>query len=211
MSNLRFIRGLEPGRRPALVISECQRGILDIEFSTLPQLVEQAQERAILPRIAELASEFRTLRLPVIHAHICHRPDLVGAMVTSPLAAVALRSGGLVEGTSRAESMPEVAPMPGDVVSARRSGLVMWFGTDMDVTLRSFDIDTVVLCGVSTNLALFGGALGAVERGYQAVVAEDCSAGATAESHRFMITESLPMLATIATAAEMVGQLTSTR
>lgn len=197
MDHPSVIRGLERGKRPALVISECQRGILDREFAGLPNLVDQVEQRGILARIAVLADEFRRRGLPVVHAHISHRPGLVGNAMTSPLAASVRRTGGLVEGTAQAASMPEVAPQTGDLVSARRSGLAMWYGTDLDVTLRNLHVDTIVLAGVSTNIALFGGSLGAVERGYQAVIPENCSAGGTADSHRFMVTESLPLLASM--------------
>lgn len=202
-----MIRGFEPGRRPALLISECQRGTLDAGLSPLPQLVEQAEQRGILPRIGDLAARFRNGGLPVAHAHIVHNPGLVGLAVTSPLQALARRGGGMVEGTRAAEPMPEVVPEPGDIVSARRSGLAMWYGTDLDALLRNEHVDTLVLVGVSTNIALFGGALGAVDRGYQVVIPEDCTAGGTPETHHFQITEALPLLATMTTCTEVVTAL----
>lgn len=207
MDHPSVIRGLERGRRVALVISECQRGILDREFAGLPHLVDQVEQRDILARIASLADEFRRRGLPVVHAHISHNPGLVGLAMTSPLAASVRRTGGLVEGTPQASAMPEVAPHRGDLVSARRSGLVMWHGTDMDVMLRNLNVETIVLTGVSTNVALFGGSLGAVERGYQAVIPEDCTAGGTADSHRFMVTESLPLLASMTESGAVVAAL----
>jgi nicotinamidase-related amidase len=205
------IRGLEPGRKPALVISECQRGILDADHTGLPQLVEQAERRGILPRIAALAERFRSLELPVVHVHIAHHPGMAGCVVTSPLMAMSARGGGMVEGTVAAEAMPEVEPQPGDLVSARRSGLAMWYGTDLDVMLRAERVDTLVMTGVSTNLALFGGSLGAVDRGYQVVIPEDCTAGGTAQTHDFQITNALPLLAAMTTSDAVVAALSPRR
>ena len=72
--------------------------------------------------------------------------------------------------------MEGAVPEPSDYISPRQSGLGMWYGTNLDATLRNFRVETIVLSGVSTNIALFAGALGAVERGYKAVLAEDATA-----------------------------------
>lgn len=200
-------RGLEPGTRPALVISECQRGILDPAFSSIPGLAGQAAERGILPKIAVLAARFRELGLPVAHVHIAHNPGGVGLAVTSPLAALGRRGAGMEEGTPPAEPMADVAPVRGDIVSARRSGLAMWYGTDLDALLRNEHVGTLVMTGVSTNVAVFGGSLGAVDRGYQVVIPEDCTAGATPETHQFQITQQLPLLAAMTTSAAVLAAL----
>jgi nicotinamidase-related amidase len=202
-----MIRGLGPGRRAALLIVECQRGVLDPGLAIFAGLAEQATGRGILPRIAALAADFRTAGLPVVHAHVAHRADFGGAAVTNPITARTAREGRMVAGTPEVEAMPEVAPAPGDYVSTRHSGLGLWYGTDVDSTLRNLRVDTVVLTGVSTNLALFAGAVGAVDRGYQAVIVEDASAGATAEAHDWMVTNTLPLLAALAPAAAVSAAL----
>jgi nicotinamidase-related amidase len=194
-----MIRGLEKGQRPALLISECQRGILDPDLTNMEGLAHQASERGILNRIARLAESFRRRSAPVFHIHIEHRPDFAGCAVTSPLMGSSRRQGKMTAGSTDVESMPEVAPKADDFVCARRSGLAMWYGTDLDAMLRNCGVDTVVLVGVSTNLALFGGSLGAVDRGYQAVIVEDATAGGTLETHTWMLQNALPLLASITT------------
>jgi len=201
------IRGLESGKRPALVISECQRGILDPELTLIGGLAQQAAERGILSRIARLAAAFRSVDAPVLHIHIGHRADFAGCAVTSPLMGRSRREGKMVAGTPDAESMPEVAPHASDIVCSRRSGLAMWYGTDLDAMVRNCHVNTLVMVGVSTNVALFGGSLGAVDRGYQVVIPEDATAGGSAETHRFMIENSLPLLATMSTTADVIAAL----
>src|SRR3546814_13470763 len=77
-------------------------------------------------------------------------------------------------------------------------GMAAFTGTELDAILRGLDIDTVVLVGVSTNVALPGTATEAVGLGYAVVLVEDCTAGATEESHLFQVTEHLRLLATVA-------------
>ena len=83
----------------ALVISECQMGILDPAASATPALAAQAAERGIVARIAELARAFRAAGLPVVHCHIAHRPDLAGVKPNSLLGALAIKNRTLIAGT----------------------------------------------------------------------------------------------------------------
>lgn len=193
------IRGLEAGKRPALIISECQRGILDPAMTSMGELANQAASRGIFGRIAALSAVFREVGAPVVHIHIGHRADFGGCAPNSPLMASTRKRRTMIAGTPETESMPEIAPQASDFVSSRISGLGMWFATDLDGILRNEKVDTLVFVGVSTNIAIFGGALGAVDRGYQCVIAEDCTAGASADTHAWMLVNALPMLATITT------------
>ncbi len=202
-----MVRGLEQGRRAALVISECQRGVLDPDLAVFAGLAEHAAGRHALARVAELADRCRALGLPVVHAHVAHRPDFAGMATTNPISALAAREGRMVAGTAEVEAMDEVAPEPADHVSLRRSGLGMWYGTDLDATLRHLGVGTVVLTGVSTNVAIVAGCLGAVDRGYHAVVAEDATAGASTETHKWNVEHTLPLLATVSSSAEVVEAL----
>jgi nicotinamidase-related amidase len=58
-------------------------------------------------------------------------------------------------------------------------------------------VETVVLAGISSNIALPGSATEAVGLGYTVVLAEDCTAGGTAETHRVQVSMHLPFLATV--------------
>jgi len=196
-----------PYEAPALIISECQRGILDAERSVSSGLADQAAARGILPRIARLADEFRDHGLPVVHCIIEHRPDQAGMLPNSYLGVMALRSRSMQAGTPDVEVPAELGPRPSDFVSTRCTGLTAFYGTDLDATLRLNGVKTLVLAGVSTNIALPGLALEAVNRGYDVVLAEDCTAGSSAETHEFLVANQLKVLARISTAADVADRL----
>src|SRR5229473_1976653 len=94
-------RVMGPGgpQSAALVISECQTGILDPARSVTPGLAAQAAERGIVARIAGLADAFRAAGLPVVHCHIAHRPDLAGVRPNSLLGALSIKNRTLIDGT----------------------------------------------------------------------------------------------------------------
>lgn len=187
--------------RAALVISECQRGFVDPEFSFLGGLADEAQRRQILPRIRDLAERFRSAGRPVIHCTIVHRPGTEGAARTAPIVRRAMRFGVSVQGDASADIVPILTPAPGDIVSNRSSGSTIFFNTDLDSILRVAGIDTIVLVGVSSNLALFAGSVEATNRNYRVLIAEDCTAGGSQETHDMMVQHFLPLLAKITDAA----------
>lgn len=181
--------------------------MLDPSVAIFPGLAEQAAARGMLDNIDRLAAAFRTAGHAVVHVHVAHRPDF-GAVVPNSLVAVrARKANSMVAGTPAVEPMPGAVPAPGDYVSLRRAGIGMWYGTDLDATLRNLGIATVVLCGVSTNLALFAGSMGAIDRGYSVVLPEDATAGAAPDLHEWMVTNSLPLVATISTTDEVIAAM----
>jgi len=201
------VRGLDAGQRAALVISECQRGVLDPSLAIFPGLADQAAARGMLPAIERLAGVFRGAELPVVHVHVAHRPDFGGVVPNSLVAARARKSDSMVDGTPAVEPMVGAVPVPGDYVSRRRAGVGMWYGTDLDATLRTLGVTTLVLCGVSTNIALFAGSIGAIDRGYWVVLPEDATAGAAPDLHEWMVTNTLPLVATMSTADEVISAI----
>ena len=59
------------------------------------------------------------------------------------------------------------------------------------------DFETVVLTGISTNVAIPGFTISAVEFGYHVVIPEDCIAGGDPVAHKVIVEHQLRMLATI--------------
>jgi nicotinamidase-related amidase len=77
----------------------------------------------------------------------------------------------------------------------------------LDTLLRGLGTQTVILTGVSTNVALPGTTIEATNRGYSVVVPEDCTAGGSPETHEFMIREFFPLLSAVTTAEAVLAAL----
>ena len=201
------VRGLEPGKRAALVVNEMQNAITNPAYIGTP-LTGQVTERGIVGRINTLTAAFRAAGAPVIFTVIAaRRADFEGFRVNCALAAGIRRKGHLVAGTAPAAVHDDLVVAPGDIVCGRAHGMAPFTGTTLDATLRGYGIDTVVLTGVSTNIALPGAATEAVGLGYSVVLAEDCTAGATPETHHMQVTQHLRLLATIADADSVIASL----
>lgn len=201
------VRGLEPGRRAALIINECQNGIVDPDVAGAGGSAAQVVERGMIGRIAALAAAFRSAGAPVVHSTIVTRADRAGSAASCLLIASLLKRGTVVEGTAGAEIHPELCPEPGDFVVRRMHGLSPFHGTELEPILRSLGVHTVVVTGVSTNVGIPGACLEAVNRGLQAVVPEDCTAGGWPEAHEFQVRHTLPLLASVTTSGIVADAL----
>ncbi len=81
------VRGLEPGKRAALVVNEMQNAIANPAYVDTP-LAAQVTARGIVARINVLTAAFRAAGAPVIFCTIAARtPDWAGFRVNCALAA----------------------------------------------------------------------------------------------------------------------------
>ena len=193
------MHGLGHGQRAALVISECQNGMTNPDFASNGGLAAQAAERGIIERIATLAEACRRARVPVVHCTFVPRADFAATTANCLLLGSLQKKGAVHEGRPEAEIHPLLAPPPGDFVIRRQHGLSAFHGTELEPVLRALGVQTVILAGVSTNIAIPGTSLEAVNRGFAVVIPEDCTAGAWPEAHEFQVRHTLPLLATVTT------------
>lgn len=166
-------------------------------------LVGQVSARRIVPRIAALAQTFRRCSLPVFHLTVEHRPDFADVKPNSLLAVMARKSRFVIAGTPAAEVVPDLAPHPEDFVQPRSSGLIGFLGTSLDAILRRMQIETVVITGVSTNVAVTGCSMVAADLGYHVVIPEDCIAASDPATHATIVEQQLRMIARITSAQEV--------
>lgn len=195
----------------ALLVNECQRGLLEPEHALFPGITEQARSRDIVPRIAALADAFRAKRLPVIFIHVSHRADFSGVAINNPAVAYVRAVNGLAEGSAQVEPVPALAPQAQDHRVVRHSGMTVFYGNHLDSLLRNLRVNTLVLAGVSTNAAVPGMVLGGLDRGFSVVVPEDCIAGADAESHEALLKHLVKPLAQVCDSDKVEAALRSYR
>lgn len=193
--------------KAALIINEGQRGVIDPQISFLPQIAAQAAARDLPGRIARLAAAFRAKGLPVFQAPVVHRSDFRDMKANSLLNAMSLKQRHLVRGTEEAAYVPQLAPHDGDFQVVRSSGFIAMCATELDALLRRLGVETVVLTGVSTNVAIPGNAIVAGELGYHVVIPEDCIAGSDPDLHRTIVDQQLRMIARIVTGDEVIAAL----
>lgn len=191
----------------ALLMNECQNAMTDPAFSHNVGLAQGVVDRDVIGHIATLAEAFRSTGRPVVHNTIVPRSDFAG-FTANCLLLGSLKKQRVVVADSPASAInPRLGPEPSDLVVNRVHGLSPFHGTELEQILRNCGVQTVVIVGVSTNIGVPGACLEAVNRGFQVVVPEDCTAGAWPEAHAFQVTNTLPLLATVTTSDDVIAAL----
>jgi nicotinamidase-related amidase len=205
------LRGLDNGQRAGLVLMECQVDMIgEAAAEEGAGLAQHAVSRGMVDKVAALASAFRERQLPVMHCMFLPRRDMVGTSINSPLFAGKRWKNRSLEPDGRPDDNPvhpKLTPEPTDFVVARMHGLEAFHGTELDQLLRNQGVQSIVLCGVSTNMGIPGTALGGLNRGYTMIVPEDCTAGAWPEAHEFQVRHTLPLLSTVTSSDEVLAAL----
>ncbi len=195
---------LEPAHTAVLVI-ECQQSVLG-DQSLVGDLARVVRDGEMLPTLRSFLSRARKAGVRVYHCTVALSADGPGPLANTPLGARTLaRSGGADPSRSAAGAavVPELGPEPQDIVAVRDHGLTAFHETGLDGRLRSAGVRTVVLAGVSINIAITGAAIEAVNRGYTVVIPGDCVAGAPPSYARDALQYTLRNLAYLSTAEEI--------
>jgi nicotinamidase-related amidase len=196
---------LAPGSS-AVITSECQQGVIGTG-GPLSALAAAVRESGIVPRGASVLAAARRARVPVLHGIVVRRPDGGGVTMNCRLFAASRKAGGpgLLAGSPAAAVVPEFGPADDDYLVPRHHGVSLFHDSELDSLLRSLGVRTVVLLGVSLNVALVGTTIEAVNRGYQVVVPHDGVTGAPAEYAGMVLEHTMRLLATITTCGEIAA------
>jgi nicotinamidase-related amidase len=162
-------------------------------------------EDEVIPHIAALLRAFRERRLPVVYV-VAYTPD------DSPAPVYGLFWRGIEQsqanklGTRDVAIVDELTPRAGEPV------LYNWpfdifRTTDLEQRLRDMEIETVVLVGVSTGMAINVAAYQLAERYYNLIIPSDCITDGNRELHVALVAGVLPVLGLVTTHEDVIAHL----
>lgn len=188
----------------ALLVQEMQQGVVGTA-SGLPVLAEAGAAIGLIDQVAAVVRAARTAGVKVVHCTAENLPDGFGGNRNARVF-VAARKAGMenAPGSDSVRPIPEVGPESGDVVLPRYHGLSPMTGSPLDNLLRNDGVTTVVVVGVSLNVAIPNLVFDAVNRSYQVVVVSDAVVGVPVEYGQQVLAHSLSLVATLASADEVV-------
>lgn len=197
------LKDLAAPAQTAIVTQECQGAVIG-PHAGLAALAKEAR-RVALPNIVRLLPAARAAGVRVVHCLVQRRPDGLGSSHNAKIFALGRGEVDIVPGTPGAAVLPELGPEPTDLVLSRWHGVGPMGGTDLDAVLRNLGVSTIVVVGVSLNIAIPNVVMDAVNAAYRVIVPRDAVAGIPTEYGEAIIANTLSLLATITTTDDLLG------
>jgi len=169
------------------------------------------KERNILPNMQRLLAGARKVGMTSFYPSGAHAPD--GSDTVERLTDTDMElgaSGGatikppIYKGTDEAEVAPELAPAPGDIFVPKHRWN-SFFQTDLDLHLRVRGIDTIIICGGSTDVGIASTVFAARDLDYGIVVVSDACYSARGNNNEFFMTRVFPRMGRVMTVDQAVA------
>lgn len=182
-------------QKTAIVVIDLQVGIVSMPTEPLPAKI-------VVENTAELLTEARRKSIAVFLVHVTPSPDLKDAL--NPITETTFQSSGFNPDWSR--YVPELNIQPSDFLITKHQWGA-FYGTELDLQLRRRGINTIILCGISTNIGVESTARFAYEFGYNQIFVQDAMAARSKEEHEYPIKYIFPRLGLIRNTSEIINAL----
>ncbi len=176
--------------KAALVIIDMQRDFLEPGGFGEALGNDVSRLQAAVGPCKDVLGAARKLGMLVIHTREGHRPDLSDAPPhkvvrgdpSTRIGAAGPMGRILVRGEPGHDIIPELYPLPEEPV-IDKPGKGAFYQTDLELMLRNRDIDTLFVCGVTTEVCVNTTVREANDRGFRCIVLSDCCASYFPQFH----------------------------
>lgn len=156
--------------KTALIVIDLQKGISQME-------AKPHAAKDVIANAAKLADAFRKNSMPVFLVRVSMGP---GTALRAMSDESFQRPANVAPDWS--DLVAEMTPQANDIVITKRQWGA-FYGTELELSLRRRDIDTIVLCGIATDYGVESTARFAYEYGFQQIFAEDAMSSRSEEQH----------------------------
>jgi nicotinamidase-related amidase len=186
----------------AVVCVECQNGVLGAE-SVLPALAADTGD--LVQNLSRLLHAARSRGTRVVHATY---EGMLGGNPTGTARlwrALAPATADWAPGTT-ATQVVEALLAPDDLVLPRHHGLFPTLDSELLPVLRGLGVQTIVLTGVSLNLAITHTAGHATQAGFKLVVPRDAVGGTPSGYAEQVLSNTIAVLGRLTTVDDLIAE-----
>lgn len=192
--------------KPALLIVHMQNALCKVGGSLEGMgHCEAARDAGIIPNIQALQKAFRAKGYPVVFV-VAQHPEKFKVPAYGPFWPAARDLAVNLAGTEDVQVIDELAPAEGESVFYNWP-FEVFRGNELEQYLHDQDVETVVLTGVATGMAIGHASFGLADRLFSLIVPSDTCADERADLHKAVLEQMLPPIGLITTTEDVVSRL----
>jgi nicotinamidase-related amidase len=179
---------------------------MDVQIGIVERFPERSGE--LLDAIGRAAAAARAASVPVIYVRIAFRPNLpeISHRNRSFAAMAESRTFAMGEEDAATQIHPAVAPHPRDIVVLKKR-VSAFAGSDLDVVLRSLDVDELVLAGIATSGVVLSTLRYAADQDFKLTILRDGCVDGDQEVHRVLMDKVFPRQAEVIATADWIQRI----
>ncbi len=175
----------------ALVIVDMQNDFCKPTWAFDQLGIDLSMYPAMIPRLVRLSAEAREHKIPVVYVQMTVLPGRISESPAQIRFNMRLHLAShstaeplyyTVEGTRGQEIIDELKPQAADLIVRKYRSSGFW-GTNLDMLLRSNNIKSVIMAGCTTEGCVESTARDALFNDYYVIVPEDCVASDDPQQH----------------------------
>lgn len=168
--------------------------VMDVQNGIVARFADRAE--ALLGNLERATATARERSVPIIFVRVAFRagsPEISGRNQSFS----ALKSAmSMDEASETTQIHPRLGVRPGDVLVTKRR-VSAFAGSDLDVVLRSLDVDHLILTGIATSGVVLSTTRQAADLDYRLTILADGCADADDEVHRVLTEKVFPRQAAV--------------
>ncbi len=147
-----------------------------------PTFAAMVADTGVIARTVSVVAAARAAGMPIIHVRVCYWPGHADLVRNNALFNAVAEKNGFVRGTRGAQFIEELQPAERDFV-VEHSRISSFHGSDLVSVLAARNIETIVVTGIATNVAVDHTVRDAVQLGYNVILLEDCCCSSSKAHH----------------------------
>jgi nicotinamidase-related amidase len=157
--------------------------IMDVQNGIVERLAERSS--AYLDTVVKVRDAALSARMSVIYVRVAFREGAPEVSENNRSFAALAGTSGFFEDSIGTQIHERLAVSEGDIVVTKRR-VSAFSGSDLEVVLRAKNVDTLVLCGISTSGVVLSTLRQAADLDFKVVVLSDACADFDPEVHRVL-------------------------
>lgn len=172
--------------------------VMDMQVSILGMLPDAA---SIVGNVAKAIAHARSKKIPVIYVVVGFRNGTPEISMNNKGFAASKERFASIDADEFIRIHPDLAPAAGEVTVIKRR-VCAFTGSDLEVILRAYGAQHLVLTGIATSGVVLSTVREASDKDYRLTVLDDCCADGDEEVHRVLTTKVFPRQADVLTVGE---------